>query len=276
MGELAIAIIARDKFSRVKYSLESVVAQLPKNSKLFLFDSGYPSTLIDELKAIAGNVRFEVIETEQFANTNLVWNQIVSIANAKILARLENDTEMSPGCIAESLNILNEAGRGIAVPVVLENKDGLIGGLHFNPRRSEINSLPDGSIESILDRGRLGDEQMPTPRTIKHLERHCFFVTKSAVDMLGTLDERMYCRTDYDISIAAHVAGIPIIIPNTYVTFTQTPNMDLDRDFFDYRWNLDRVAFANARLIEKWNLKGFKTTITHAYEARKQLESSDI
>ncbi|MHB0929636.1 MAG: hypothetical protein ACYC3W_12170 [Candidatus Nanopelagicales bacterium] len=273
MHQLDIAIIARDKFSLVNNTLLSLVTELLPDTKVYLFDSGYPQAILQKSCKIAEayGINLNIIQTERFANTNLVWNQFCRIATASFQMCLENDVVLTSGCIANTLNCLIEDRCDIAVPVVIENKLKQICVPHFNPVFSDIVDLPDGSIESILNRGRSDEAPMPVPRTIKHLERHCFIITNSAAKKLGDLDEQMYCRTDYDMSIQAHVAGLVIRMPRASVIFTQYPELAIDHQFFNYRWNIGRVAFANARLITKWKLKGFKTTIAHAYEARKQL-----
>lgn len=279
MRELSVAIIARDKFSRVVDSVRSLIGELPPLSLVYLFDAGYPKAILDEIQILANSHELPllVVGTEKYANTNLVWNQFVSISDSKYLMCLENDVIVNPECIRNTIAALSTGECDVAVPVVFENKVDMVNIPHFNPQSSDIIHLNNGRIQSILDRGRADEAPMPVPRTVKHLERHCFALTMSAADRLGLLDTQMYCRTDYDMSIQCHVNGLVIRIPSAAsVTFTQFPkHIETDREFFDFRWNIDRVAFANARLISKWNLEGFKTTITHAYEARKSLSNSE-
>lgn len=280
MRELSIAIIARDKFSRVAESVRSLIGELPSNSIVYLFDPGYPKSILNEIHNLTENYALPlvIVGTERFANVNLVWNQFVEISDSQYLMCLENDVVVNPECIKNTLASVVSGECDIAVPVVLENKIDQLNIPHFNPRTSDIVRLENGNIQSILDRGRADAEPMPTPRAVKHLERHCFIFIKDAARRLGLLDTQMYCRTDYDMSIQCHINGLVIRIPAaSSVTFTQYPkDIEIDREFFDFRWNVDRVAFANARLISKWHLEGFKTTITHAYEARKYLSNEAV
>lgn len=95
---------------------------------------------------------------------------------------------------------------------------------------------------------------------------------RNAARRLGPLDQLMYCRTDIDLSLACHHATLAIGIPaKAAVLFVRAPALNIDRDFFDYRWNLDRVRFAHDRLIHKWSLVGYKTTIDHAHQMRSLL-----
>lgn len=276
MRYLSIGIIARDKFSLAASAVKSLVGELPSNSIIYLFDAGYPKPILDEVADLAASFDLPliIVKTARFANTNHVWNQFVSIADSEYLMQLENDVTIGHDCIQNSLACLKDGRCDVAVPIVYENTKTEIGIPHFNPIKSDIRDLPDGGRVSILDRGRADIPPPAVPRLVKHLERHCFFMTTTSARRLGSLDEQMYCRTDYDMSIQCHAADLILKISNGSVTFFQCPDMKFDRDFFGYRWNIERVAFANARLISKWRLQGFKTTITHAFDARKFLEIS--
>jgi hypothetical protein len=46
-----------------------------------------------------------------------------------------------------------------------------------------------------------------------------------------------------------------IAIVDASVLFTQARDLAMDRDFLDCRWNIERVAFANERLISKRQLR---------------------
>lgn len=279
MHELCVAVIARDKFSRAIDSVRSLVGKLPHDSHIYVFDSGYPKDIINEIICVCNNhgLPLSFVEVERFANTNLVWNQFVGIADSRFLMCLENDVIVSNGCIASAISLIDTGRYDIAVPVVFENTLDDVEIPHFNPQTSDIIELSGNRIRSILDRGRTNNVHIPLPRIVKHLERHCFIISSQAASKLGKLDIEMYCRTDYDMSIQCFKAGLVIGIPeNGHVVFTQYPKgIEIDRDFFDHRWNLDRVEFANRRLISKWNLDGFKTTIHHAHNARKILTEAD-
>jgi hypothetical protein len=270
---LSIALIARDKFSGAPRALRSVCEDLPPHGEIVVFDSGCPAVVRKEMSAIAAGcdaaVRWE--QTERFANTNAVWNQFVSGSRGQYLMCLENDVALLPGCSAELLTMAASGYCDVAVPVVHEGEMGVA---HFDPVVSELVDLGGGNVRSELLRRPKGDAVSPgIRRHAAHLERHCFLMSRESALRLGTLDELMYCRTDLDISLACRAAGLIIgITPRADVVFRRLPELEIDREFFDHRWNLERVASANARLIKKWKLVGYKTTINHAYRIRALLD----
>lgn len=272
---LSVALIGRDKFSTVVASLDALLADLPPNSDVKIFDPGYPPSILDKIRSLSrlSCHPISIFPTTRFANTNYVWNQFVSVANGKYLLNLENDVIVQNGCIGDCIDAIETGFCDIAVPKVFEEFQSNV---HYNPTVSEIIDVEGGGILSKLDRGRDAVVPIAGGRKVKHLERHCFIMSKTTAKRLGTLDEQMYCRTDYDMSFACHRSGIVIGIPPiASVTLSSKLNSEIDREFYEFRWDANRVALANRRLIDKWKLVGFKTTIHHVDEARARLMPSE-
>lgn len=268
---MSVALIARDKFSPIVESFSALCQSLPKESEIIIFDSGYPDFLVEKIQSIIiqSSVKASVVKTQEFANTNYVWNQFTSMVDSRILMCLENDVLISKECIEACIEIIEDKLYDVIVPIVYEKE---IGCVHFDPNISEIIEI-EGGIESRLDRGRVNGHQFSNNRQIKHLERHCFLMSRDTSTKIGELDEQMYCRTDHDLSLTCHVKDVSIgITSKAFIILQPEPDLSIDREFWNYRWNIERVAFAHNRLIEKWSLIGFKKTIDHAYEARKYLD----
>lgn len=275
MCSLSIALIARDKLSTAPLSLASICSDfLPQNTSILVCDPGYPPEILQLLHEVSGrnSHRVEFLQVPTFANTNQAWNSFVSSQiNSEFLMCLENDVEVRPGTVSACLDALRQSEFDVVVPVVYES-DGIT--VHFNPPASRLVRIEDGGIRTELDRGRVTSTFTAGSRQIAHLERHCFMINRAAARKLGELDEQMYCRTDLDLSLACFAAPLKIgILTNASVVFHRAPDLAIDRAFFDYRWNLERVRFAHDRVIAKWNLVGYKRTIDHAHEIRKFLES---
>jgi hypothetical protein len=270
---VAVALIARDKFSPAPVSLESAYAQLPPRADVLVYDSGYPTPVLREMRGVADRAGRELRlrPTQRFANTNRVWNQFVGETDADVLVCLENDVAFHPGALTSLVRLLESGFCDVAVPVVHE---GVRGVPHFDPVVSRLTDGPEGVTSELVRRPKNGLVSPGVLRTVDHLERHCFAMGAEAAVRLGTLDEQMYCRTDLDLSLACRSVGLSVAVtPNAEVIFRRDPELSVDRAFFDHRWNLDRVAFANARLISKWRLHGYKTTINHAHRIRRVLDA---
>lgn len=272
-NKLSIALIARDKYSHSIESLTSILNSVDKSSTIYIFDSGYPKSIKDEILRITylSENNVVIVPIGIYANTNVVWNLFIeSVKETEYVMCVENDVVVGINCISEIIDFLDQKRFDIAVPIVYED---VFSNIHFNPVVSEITRRSDGKIESFLDRGRTIDSNIVGSRRVSHLERHCFAMSYDTALRLGKLDEEMWDRTDYDMSITCFVNDISIGIPERgYVIFKPDASLNIDHGFMDNRWNIGKVRRANERLIRKWNLHGFKTTIDHAYAIRKMLD----
>jgi hypothetical protein len=255
--KLSVAIIPRDKYSTAERVLKPLTEQLSTSSEIIVV-------------AESGPVPVRFISAPRFANVNALWNRFVASTSAEMLICLENDVIPRGGCITGVLNALDTGLADVVVPVIYE-EDGE--NLHFDPPRSEITECDGGVRSELVRRPKAGLKSPKADRLLAHLERHCFGMGAEAAHRLGPLDEEMYCRTDIDMSLACRAVGLSIgIAAGAEAVLQRAIDLSVDRDLFDFRWRIDRVADANARVIEKWSLVGFKTTINHAHRLRKWLE----
>lgn len=224
---LSVALIARDKFSGAPTALAAVLADLPPNSEVVVLDPGYPADLADELRGLGGRrIRWQA--TERYANTNLVWNQFVAGTDSRHLMCVENDTELRPGATAELMAMLASGYCDVAVPVVHEDR---VGNPHFDPAPTGVR------------------------RVVTQLERHCFATTRATASRLGALDEQMLCRTDLDLGLTLQLHGLTVgVTPHAEAVFRRHQDPAVDREFFEHRWDLGRVASAYERLRAKWRI----------------------
>jgi hypothetical protein len=222
---LSIGLIARDKFSGAPTALAAALADLPPNSEIVVFDAGYPAAVAERLHEFGGDrIRWQA--TERHANTNVVWNQFVATNQAEYLLCVENDVELRPGATAELVAMLASGYCDVAVPVVHEDE---VGNPHFDPAPTGVR------------------------RIVTHLERHCFAMSRATAGRLGELDEQMWCRTDLDLGLTLQLLGLAVgVTPNATAVFRRHQDPAVDRDFYDRRWDLARVAAANERVRAKW------------------------
>lgn len=274
--KLSVALIPRDKYSTAERVLKALTEELPADSEVVVFDNGYPSSVREAVNIVAksGPVPARLVSVPRFTNVNALWNRFVALTPARVLVCLENDVIPRQGCIAGVVKALVSGLADVVVPVIYE-EDGEH--LHFDPPRSTITEC-DGGVRSDLVRRPKGELTSPrSDRPIAHLERHCFGMSAEAAQRLGPLDEDMYCRTDIDMSLACRAAGLSIgITAGAEAVLQRQIDLSVDRELFDFRWNLARVADANARIIEKWSLVDYKTTINHAHRLRKWLEPPQV
>ena len=271
---ISVGLIARDKFSPAVRAVQSLVGQVTELDEIVVLDSGYPKTTLGAIQSYCTEARISlrIQATGRFANTNRAWNRFVSAANAKYVFCLENDVVLSPGSLTACVASIKQGFCDVAVPIVYEGDSAA---MHFDPPVSRIEELPDGVHSTLKRRCKPNADRIGKSRLVSHLERHCYGMRRECAETLGPLDEKMYCRTDIDLSLACFRRALRIaVIDEAVARFYRQPELSVDREFFDYRWNLERVAFANQRLITKWNLVSYKTTINHAHRIRALLDAA--
>lgn len=261
-----VVIVARDKFSPLPATLNALKPWLLDGDTVTVVDSGYPPTLLAECGSILPDL--EVVNVVRFAGTNLALNEFVRQTTPSAgYVQLENDTIVSQGAVSSCRRAVASNRSEIVTTRVLE----IDGNVHFAPTRAELEELADGTLRVALNRGRENSTEALVVRHPKIFERHIFALSASAVSRLGRYDEEMYCRTDIDLSIAAFRANTLVTLADADVTFNNRYDITIDREFADYRWNIERVAAAHRRLIHKWNISSYKNTIDHAYDIRAEV-----
>jgi hypothetical protein len=272
---LSVALIPRDKYSTSERVLDAIAQEVRPDGEIVVFDNGYPAEVRARLESIACSIAAPVrfIAAPRFANVNALWNRFVTSSPAEVLVCLENDVIPRANCLASVDEAIHANLADVVVPVIFE-EDGIA--LHFDPPRSEITECEGGVRSELVRRPKDGLKSPSVDRVIAHLERHCFGMRAATAQRLGALDEEMYCRTDIDMSMACRSAGLSIgITASGEAVLQRAIDLSIDRELFDFRWRLDRVSEANARLIDKWSLVGYKTTINHAHRLRQWLETPD-
>jgi len=277
-ADLGIIFLARDRYSTAEFSLQAVLSDAARSGAkphVYIADPGYSAEHVSSLHdiALANDADATFIDVGKYATTNHAWNEVYrGIAEERVLC-LENDVNMQPGCLGILLPLIaSEKKYQIFAPAVYE-PDGVTP--HFRPTVASIDRLAGSGTRVELDRGRSekGDSEGVT-RPIDIFERHCFLMSRASALAIGDWDELMFCRTDLDLSLACHAAGLHAALVEAATVQLSGEGLEQeDVAFYDYRWNEHRVMRSNERLIAKWQLIGYKRTVNHVKDSRKRLSA---
>jgi hypothetical protein len=140
---------------------------------------------------------------------------------------------------------------------------------------SRIDRVPGGVRSELVRRPQEGESQLDGVRHIAHLEKHCFLMSLATARRLAPLDEQMHCRTDIDASMHCWARDMRIgFTPDAHVSFSRSLDVTVDRHLFAHRWDTDATELANRRLMEKWHLVGYRSSITFARTMQAHLAAS--
>jgi hypothetical protein len=264
--DLSICVLTRDKFSTAPATVAALLVELPA-AEVLIVDIGYPDSIRAELQASAMRVNW--ITAPRYANTNVALNRAVAAATREFVLVVENDVSIDAATVPE-LKAVVAAGYDIAVPVVLESD----GSTHFDPPLSRIEDEPAGVRSILVRRPDAEHARIGNTRRVAHLEKHCFLLPANSARRLGPLDEETQCRTDVDLSMQCRQAGLRIgMSPVAHVRLRSDLDLAIDRELFAYRWDLDITARANERLISKWRLIEYSSSLRFAKKMQERLET---
>jgi hypothetical protein len=279
MPAIDVGLIARDKFSATPDALEALLQDLPTGTAIHLIDIGYPLDLLGALidRAAGAGVALHRVPAPRFANTNTAWNRFVAATSGDVLVCVENDVRVQPGMLTELAEELARDRFDVVTPAVYEGAVGSAGKIHFDPPVSAFRAV-DGRVRSeLVRRPKPAHPRVDGIRRIDHVEKHCYALSRTAAERLGPLDEEMHCRTDLDLSLTCRARDLRIgIVPSVGAAFRKQPTMPADAELFAHRWSVEDAQRANERLVAKWRLVDYKSSVEFVHEMRRYLEEAAV
>jgi Glycosyltransferase like family 2 len=251
----AVIVPAREKLSTVMRCLDALDAHAPEGSPIYLMEVGYCAETLAALRARAHNrTELRIIDCGPgpvLVNTAL--NHGLTHVTEPMACVVENDVVVHAGFWSEMAAAREDLDADLVSPTII---DGVSGKIHFDPPVSEVVLTESGYRSRIVRRPKPAWPRVEGRRLINHLEKHCFGGTTSALRALAPFDERVCTHTDIDLSLSCHRAGLRIAMaPAAEVTFHGPPIDEADREFFAYRWDVERATRSTEWLLAKWSLE---------------------
>ncbi|MCU1640734.1 MAG: putative glycosyltransferase [Nocardia sp.] len=265
---LAIVVPAREKLSTVHRCLDALEAHAPAGSVVYLVDVGYSAETIAAVHARPpGRIGLRIVRAGPGpVLVNAAVNAALAHIDEPTVCVVENDVVVGQGFWVEMAAALDAFDADLVSPTIV---DGHTGKIHFDPPVSELTLAEDGYRSRLVRRPKPAWPRVIGRRRISHLEKHCFGGTLEAFRALAPFDEKVCTRTDVDLSLACHRAGLRLVMaPAAAVAFFGPPVEPADMAFFAYRWDLDRATRSNERLVAKWQLRDDHDYLEFVHEMR--------
>ena len=259
-SRVTIVVVARERFSFAKHSLESIYEYTRPPFTLVYVDGGSPTQIKHYLKAKASEKGFQLIRTEHFLSPNQARNLGLSQVNSKYVVFIDNDVLVSPGWLEFLVRCAEETGSWVVGPLYLMG----------DPERQIIH-MAGGILHIREEYGKrilyekdyfagkhITEVPIPLEREPREVvEFHCMLVRKEVFERLGLLDEKLLSvREHEDLCLAVQEAGGSIYLePNAVVTYVHPPPLALsDLSYFMLRWSKTWIEASLQRFHTKWNL----------------------
>ena len=211
-------------------------------------------------------------ETFQLANKCLSDLREQSLRDWVLV--IENDCQIVGGDIDK---IIDFAGDDFDViqAQILESD----GSIHYDPVQSYVVEIEDRLVHQVVRNPRPGYPGLTNPRRIFHIEKHAFFIRSSTLKELGELEPFLFSRSHWDLSFRLFKANSRILMhPDFKVKFSDYKGLDVDRDFFEWRWTRSKVKESNEYVRDKWRLANYKSSLEWFDEmvSKAQRQSNSI
>ena len=266
---ITVGFLPRERFSLAHESLECLLTFTQGDFNLVIVDCNIPEKYKKRMvKVLKGfkNVRF--LRFENYLLPNQSRNRLVEETGDDYLCFLENDILVEDNWLTKLVNACEESPVSVAVPHIMEGRVPL-GPAHFDWRHHHLREIshPDGTRIEILPRTDWEDyegDKFKRRREI-FMEAHCMLFHRKVFNEFGRFDEEHNSREEIDMSLKLYRANIPVWFePESHVHFLSPDKTTLEseeKEFFKFKWNLERAMRSHQQIQEKWNLVDIPSSI---------------
>jgi hypothetical protein len=269
--KLDVAIIPREKFSAAGHCIRGLRRIRAQIAEVVFFDTGYPQPARNAvLEALDGfDVRY--VGYHGFRLANACLNDLRDNGRSPWILVIENDCELVGGDLVESLGRAQADGFGCIQPRILE-ADGVT--LHYDPPQSYIDRVGESLVHRVIRNPRHGYPAVDGRRRIFHVEKHALLIRRDALSSLGEFETFLVTRSHWDLSFRLHEAGFNVLFdPSLQVRFIGGAIAPMDRDYFYWRWNVEKARRCNDYIQSKWRIANYHSSLEWL---ENMLESSRV
>jgi len=257
---ITVVVVPRERFSHSKVALETLYQNTALPFELTYVDANSPRHVARYLRQQAAERNFQLIRRERYLSPNQARNVGLAAVTSEYVVFIDNDCEVAPGCLAALLRCAEETGAWAVAPVYFE-RDSAVRRVHMAGAKVAIveqNGVRDYECAHFhLDCPV--DELVPSLRRAETdlFEFHCVLLRRSALDLLGPLDEQLSALEQEDLALSIRAAGGTIYLePEAQVTYALGDTIDhADAAYVRLRWSEDWNRRSVAHFRTKWNLK---------------------
>ncbi|HET9480829.1 MAG TPA: glycosyltransferase [Candidatus Polarisedimenticolia bacterium] len=260
MNRLSVVVVARERFSAARRSLDSLLESTLEPFNLIYVDAGSPRRFRNRLRRAAASGRLELIEAGPGVAPNQARNLGLERAQTPYVLFLDNDVLVGPGTLEALARCAEETAAWLVGPLYLQGppREGLI---HMAGGQSRI--VDEAGKRDLHENDRLGGCRLSElgasleRSSTELLEFHCLLARREAFDAIGLLDEKLLSVRDQDdLCLQVREAGGGIYIePSVWVSYLSPPPiLPSDRAYYRLRWSRPWIERTLQHFHAKWRL----------------------
>src|SRR5579863_629961 len=270
-----IVVVARERFSYSRTSLESLYANTPGPFRLIYVDGGSPRSIRRYLERQSRDKGFQLIRTERYLSPNQARNIGMRQADTKYIVYVDNDVEVAPGWLPALVQCAEETNASLVGPLYcigqpvhqvihMAGGEASVREAQGQRRLHETLRFCDRRVSEVLPHLRREPCEL--------IEFHCMLVRREIFQQLGPLDEALLSTREHvDLCLSVRQSGGTVWLePNAVVTHASDSVWPVvaasfawtDIPYYVLRWS-DTWGQASLHHFErKWNLFAHREELT--------------
>jgi len=258
--DVTLVVVARERFSCARRSLESICAHTTIPFRLVYVDGGSPTPIKRYLEAKALEEGFLLLREDQYLSPNRARNLGLREVRSRYVVFIDNDVLVGPSWLEALVRCAEETGAWVVGPLYLmgEPERQII---HMAGGISHIRGEEGKRIlweKDHFSGMRLADVPISLQRgPCELVEFHCMLARTDVFDRLGPLDEELLSVREHDdLCLAVREAGGSIYVePTAIVTYLPPPPLAWsDLSYYTLRWSEIWIEASLKHFHDKWNL----------------------
>ncbi|MGH7587702.1 MAG: glycosyltransferase family 2 protein [Gemmatimonadota bacterium] len=260
MNRLTVIVVARERFSAARRSLNSLLESSAEPFDLIYVDSGSPRRFRARLQRDAAAGRLELIGAGPGLASNQARNLGLMRAQTPYVVFLDNDVVIGRGTLEALVRCADETKAWLVGPLYLQGSPAEAR-IHMAGGESRI--VEEDGKRRLHEIDRLGGRRLseldaPLERSSTELlEFHCLLARREVFDTIGLLDEELLSiREQDDLCLGVRAAGGSIYLePSVWVSYLPPPPiLPSDRRHYKLRWSRAWIERSLRHFHQKWEL----------------------
>lgn len=268
MASLTVGFIPREKFSVAEASLARLLAS-DLRFQLLLVDPDIPEPYRSRLLGlIEGRGDATVLKAPRHSTTFAMANACLEVCDTDYFGWVENDILLERDALGLLRSACEEMPADVAVPTIIERFEQFER-LHFDEYLGffePVSASTSGQLR-MVPRDFSGVFDVDAPRSrLDMLETHCVLFRAPVARSIYPFDAQLALSEEVDLSLALRKVGARIVVePRCRVVFVAAPLVEAEeREFFGFRWNLERGVGSQLRITQKWGLVNIQEALDFA------------
>jgi hypothetical protein len=256
MYDVTVGIYPRERFSVTGRCISALRRNTKPAFKLIIIDCDTPARYRREVDRAVGDLDdVEIIRFDRYVLPNESRNSVVEAAETDYVCLLESDILVQENALQYMLETAKATGAAVVRPTIYQRR----GIVHFDRHLGEFTD----PVVATGQKGRIGPTTAPEeyepgshPRAVSWSEFHCILLRRAAMKDVFPLDPDLSEPEHVDFSLRLRAADASIIYePRAVVRLVPPPPVERkEREFFRFRWDLEKSRESHQRFRERWNL----------------------